>query len=152
MQQCVPFMEKDSQKSLLMIKVIEKLETIAMLQVNTEVQHKDKEVIKVDKKGNGNIATISYKMKSIDSARFRASSLSNLVDNLAEGIHKIKCKDYDCFLEYESVKDNLIKYKCLSCNKDYSNKLDEELKLRFRNTFRFSNNDINKFILLLRIH
>ena len=52
------------------------------------------------------------------------SSLSNLVDNLAEGIHKIKFKDCDCFLEYESVKDILIKYKCLCCNKDYSNKLD----------------------------
>ena len=37
-----------------------------------------------------------------------ASSLLNLVDNLAEGIHKFKCKDCDCFLEYESVKDNLI--------------------------------------------
>ena len=40
----------------------------------------------------------------------------------------IKCKDCDCFLEYESVKDNLIKYKCQSCDKDYSNKIDEELK------------------------
>ena len=79
-----------------------------------------------------------------------ASSLSNLINNLAEGIHKIECKDCDCFLEYESIKDNLIKYKCLSCNKNYSNKLDEELKIRFKNTFRFSNNDINKFILLLR--
>ena len=49
-----------------------------------------------------------------------------------------------------SVKDNLIKYKCLSCNKDYSNKIDEELKNRFKNIFKFSNNDINKFILLLR--
>ena len=49
-------------------------------------------------------------IKIIDSARFRASSLSNLVDNLTEGIHKIKCKDCDRFLEYESVKDNLIKY------------------------------------------
>ena len=28
-----------------------------------------------------------------------ASSLSNLIDNLAEGIHKIKCKDCDCFFE-----------------------------------------------------
>ena len=37
------------------------------------------------------------------------SSLSNLVNNLAEGIHKIECKDCDCFLEYESAKDNLIK-------------------------------------------
>ena len=42
-----------------------------------------------------------------------ASSLSNLVDNLAEGIHKMKCTDCDVFLEYKSVKDKLIKYKCL---------------------------------------
>ena len=48
-------------------------------------------------------------MKFIDSARFMASSLSNTVDNLAEGFHKIKFKDCDCSLEYESVKDNLIK-------------------------------------------
>ena len=57
-----------------------------------------------------------------------ASSLSNFVDNLAEGVHEIKCKDCGCFLEYESAKDNLIKCKCLSCNKNYSNKIDEELK------------------------
>ena len=44
-------------------------------------------------------------MKFIDSARFMATSLSNLVDNLTEGIHKIKCKDPNWFLEYESVKD-----------------------------------------------
>ena len=54
------------------------------------------------------------------------------------------------FFEYESVKENSIKYKCLSCNKKYSNKIDEELKNRFKNTFKFSNNDINRFILLLR--
>ena len=41
-------------------------------------------------------------------------------------------------------------YKCLSCNKDYSNKLGEELKKKFKNKFTSSNNDINKFILLLR--
>ena len=78
------------------------------------------------------------------------SSVSNLVDNLAEGIHKIKFKDCDCFLQYESVKGNLIKYKCLSCNKDYSNKLDEKFKKRFKNTIKFFDNDINKFILFLR--
>ena len=66
-----------------------------------------------------------------------ATSLSNLVDNLTGGIHKIKCTDCNCFLEYESVKDNLIKCKCLSCNKDYSNKIDEELKKRFKNTLSF---------------
>ena len=91
---------------------------------------------------------ISYKIKFIDSTRFMASSLSNLVDNLAEGIHKIKCKDCDCFVEYESVKDNLIKYKCLSCSRDYLNKLAEELKKEFKNKFKFPNNDINKFIVV----
>ena len=44
----------------------------------------------------------------------------------------------------------MTKCTCLSCNKDYSNKLDEKLKKKFRNTFNFSNNDINKFVLLLR--
>ena len=34
--------------------------------------------------------------------------------------------------------------------KDYTNKIDGELKKRFKNTFKFSDNDINKFILLLR--
>ena len=32
--------------------------------------------------------SISYKMKLIDSARFTVRSLSNLLDNLAEGNHK----------------------------------------------------------------
>ena len=41
-------------------------------------------------------------------------------------------------------------WKFLSCNKSYSNKIDEELKNRFNNTFKFSNNDINKLILLLK--
>ena len=36
-----------------------------------------------------------------------ATSLLNLADNLREGIRKTKCKDCDCLLEYESVKDNL---------------------------------------------
>ena len=42
------------------------------------------------------------------------------------------------------------KYKDLSCNNNYSNKIDEKLKKRFKNTFEISNNDINKFILFLR--
>ena len=80
--------------------------------------------------------------------RFMGTSLSKLVDDLTEGICKIKCKDCGCFLEY--VKDNLIKYKCLSCNKAYSSQLDEEVNKKFKNTFMFSSNDINKFILSLR--
>ena len=44
------------------------------------------------------------------------SSLSNLDDDLAEGIHEIECKDCDCFLEYESVKDKLIRYVYIAIN------------------------------------
>ena len=105
---------------------------------------------KVDNNGNEDITTVSYKIKLTNSAKFMTSSLWNLVDNLAEGIHKIKCKDCNCFLEYKSVNENLIKYKCLSFNENYSNKIDEKLKKRFKNTFKFSNNDVNKFIFSQR--
>ena len=73
-----------------------------------------------------------------------ASSLSNLVNNLSEGIHRIKCKfghddkkyetcgikyEYcNCVLEYTNFKDDLIEYKCLNCNKSYQQRLDEKLK------------------------
>ena len=69
---------------------------------------------------------ISYILQLIDSTRFMASTLSNLVNNLSERIHRIKCKfghndkkweaggikykHCDCFLEYTSFKDNLIEY------------------------------------------
>ena len=43
---------------------------------------------KVEKNGNKNILTISYKTKFIDSYRFIASSLSNPVENHVEKIHK----------------------------------------------------------------
>ena len=103
-----------------------------------------KEVTRIHRNGSGSVVTISYKIKFIDTARFNPSSLSNLVDNFAKGSHKIKFTDCDCFLEYESANENLIKYKCPSRNKDYLNKIDEELKRRFENIYKFSNNGINK--------
>ena len=67
---------------------------------------------------------IFYILQFIDSTRFMASSLSNLVNNRSDEIHRIKCKYklddrkcetcgikykyYDCFLEYTNFKDNLI--------------------------------------------
>ena len=38
-----------------------------------------------------------------------STSLLNLVDNLAAGNYKIKCEECDCFHEYESVRDNLMR-------------------------------------------
>ena len=84
----------------------------------------EKEATKIDKDGSESVATISYKTEFIDSARFMTSSLSNLVDNLAEGICKFKCIACDWFCEYKTVKDeNIIKYKLPSCNENYSSNI-----------------------------
>ena len=52
----------------------------------------EKEVARIDKNGEEITKNISYISQFIDSARFMASSLSNLVINLSDGIHRIKCK------------------------------------------------------------
>ena len=46
----------------------------------------------MSKNGKEITKIMSYRLQFIDSARYMASSLSNLLDNLAQGIHKIKCK------------------------------------------------------------
>ena len=61
---------------------------------------------------------------------------------------EIKYKCCDCFFEYMNFKDDLIEYKCLCCDKNYQHKFDE--KLRYLNTYKFSNHNNNRFILLLR--
>ena len=92
-------------------------------------------------------------LQFIDSARFMSSSLSNLVSNFSEGIHRIKCKfrhddkkcetcrikyKYcNCLLEYTNFKDDLIQYKCLCYNKNYQHEFDEKLKERFFNAYKF---------------
>lgn len=71
------------------------------------------------------------------------------VVNLVEEMHKIKSEGFNCFFEFESAYDSLINYECLSCNNNYSNEIDEVLKKRFVNTFKFYRNDINFLIMIL---
>ena len=52
---------------------------------------------------------ISYILQFIDSVRFMANSLTNLVNNLTEGIHKVKCKYGHDYKKCETFR---IKYKC----------------------------------------
>ena len=60
-------------------------------------------------------------------------------------------RDCGSYLEYTNVKDDLILNKCLCCNKNCKKKKkDKNVKERFANTYKFTNYDINKFILLLR--
>ena len=110
----------------------------------------EKKVTRVDKNREEITRNISYILLFIDSTRFMGSSLSNLVNNHSDGIHKIKCKcghndkkwetceikyKYcDCFLEYINFKDDLIGYKCSCCNKNYQQKFDEKLRELFFNT------------------
>ena len=86
----------------------------------------------------------------MDGARFMASSLSILADNLAKGIKNFKCKHrHDnkickmcgikykyckCCLEYTTIKDDLILYKYSCCNRKYYKKFDENVKKGFSNT------------------
>ena len=52
----------------------------------------EKEVTQIDKNGEEITKNLSYRLQFVNSGRFMASSLPNLVNNLSEGIHKIKCK------------------------------------------------------------
>ena len=55
------------------------------------------------------VVMISCKIKFTDSAKLITTLLSNLADNLTEVIHKLKCRNFNCFLKYKSAKDNLMK-------------------------------------------
>ena len=121
----------------------------------------EKEVTRIVKNGE----EITKLLQLIENTNFLASSISNLVNNLSEGIQKIKCKyRHDdkicetcgikykycgCFLEYINLQDDLIEYKHLYCVGNYQQKFDKKLKERFLNTCKFSNHDNNKFIFLL---
>ena len=79
-----------------------------------------------------------------------SSSLSKLVDNLSEGIHNNKCLDCNSCLDYVKTKNEKLLLKCFNCNTYYKKKFNKELIKKFKNAYSFCNNDLNKFILLLR--
>ena len=94
--------------------------------------------------------SVTYKIKFIDSFRFMSSSLSSLVDNLSEGLHSDKSTDCKSCLDYMITKDDQLIFKCFECKKNYKKDFNKELIKRFANIYEFCNEDINKFILLLR--
>ena len=93
---------------------------------------------------------INYKIKFVDSFRFMATSLSKLVDNLTEDIHNDKCIKCKSNLCYMKVMDKKLIFRCFDCKKSYRKEINKDLIERFASTYRFCNNDINKFIMLLR--
>ena len=109
-----------------------------------------KEIAKKDKDGNDKITKISYKIAFIDSFRFMSSSLSNLVDDLSEGLHSDKCTDCKSCLEYMSNNYNQSIFRCFGCKKNYEKDFIKVLIKRFAITYERCIKDLNKFILLLR--
>ena len=94
---------------------------------------------------------INYKIKFIDSCRFMSSSLSKFVDNLSEGIHNNKCFDCKSNLDYVRItKNKKIFLTCFNCNIYYKKKFNNDLIKKLKNTYSFCDNDLNKFVLLLR--
>ena len=79
-----------------------------------------------------------------------STSLSNLVTNLSEGFHNDRCIDCKSCLDYLTIKDEQLIFRCFSCKKNYEKNFNKELIQRFANTYEFCNGDLNKFILLLR--
>ena len=75
----------------------------------------EKEFTRIDKNGEEiyilSKVYMSYILQFIDSARFMVCSLSNLVNNLSEGLHRIKCK-----LAHDDKKCEACGIKCQYCD------------------------------------
>ena len=99
---------------------------------------------------NGDNKTITYNLKFIDSFRFMSDSLSNLVNNTSENFNSKECKscieklkiNSECY--YVGLKNDRLIYK-----KWYKKPINE-LKEKFLGIYQFCNDDLNKFVLLLR--
>ena len=79
-----------------------------------------------------------------------STSLSKLVDNLSEGFHNDKCKDCKSYLDYMTINDEKLIFRCFSSKKNYEKDFNIDLIQRFANIYEFCNGDLNKFLLLLR--
>ena len=102
-----------------------------------------KEITKKDKDGNGKTTKISYKIKFIDSYKFMSTSLSNLVNNLSNGVYNDKCTYCKSYLDYMITKDEKLIFRCFECKKNYEKDFNKELIKRFANIYEFCNRDIN---------
>ena len=85
---------------------------------------------------------ISYKIKFIDSFRFMiASDLSDLVDNLSDGLYSYDCPDCKSQLDYMIININKVIFRCFECKINHSKGFDNELIKIFANIYEFCNEE-----------
>ena len=78
------------------------------------------------------------------------NSVFGKTEKESKGIHNNKCLDCKCCLDYIKIKNEKLLLKCFNCNNYYKKKFNKDLIKKLKNTYSFCNNDLNKFILLLR--
>ena len=96
----------------------------------------------------------TYKLKFIDSYRFMSTSLLNLVNNLS-GVYDKECKRYmerkkiklNC--ELIGFKNGRLNYKCKEWKASYTKLVNESIR-NCPTFYKFRNDGLNKFFLLLR--
>ena len=81
-------------------------------------------------------------------------SLSSIANSISE-INKKECKacmerkNIKSECDFMGIKDNQLSYKCKKCNKKWLKPVNKLIK-KFPNIYRFCNENVNRFILLLR--
>ena len=55
------------------------------------------------------------------------NSLSDLVDNLSEGLHSKKCTDCKSCLDHMITKDDQLIFRCFQCKEYYEKEFNKEL-------------------------
>lgn len=75
------------------------------------------------------------------------SSLSSIIDNLVEGLHKDKCKDWKFALEYA------LAFKSVNCSIRDEKEFDKDLTKRSESSIKFWEREMNKvFTILQKFH
>ena len=105
------------------------------------------------KKEHNDGETITCKIKFIDSCRFIASKLSDLVDNLSETNNKdckrcIERKNIKSECEFIGFKNNRLNYRCKECDGTSAKSVNDLIE-KLPRMYQFCNGDLNKFVLLL---
>ena len=107
------------------------------------------------KKEGDNGKKIAYKLRFIDSFRFKWTSLSELVDNMSGIFNSIECKSYIEKIKINSeccfvgLKNNRLVYKCKEWKEEWKRPIYELIE-NFPSVHQFGNGNLNKFVLLLQ--